>query len=35
MKHEDPEVDTDDAETPEAVGETPNVDVPDEGDDKE
>ena len=35
MKHEDPEVDTDAAETPEAVGETPNVDVPDEGDDKE
>ena len=35
MKHEDPEVDTDDAETPEAVGETPKVDVPDEGDDKE
>jgi cold-inducible RNA-binding protein len=35
MKHEDPEVDTDAAETPEAVGETPGVDVPDEGDDKE
>jgi RNA recognition motif-containing protein len=34
MKHEDPEVDADEAETPEAVGETPDVDVPDEGDDK-
>jgi RNA recognition motif-containing protein len=33
MKHEDPEADTD--ETPDSVGETPDADVPDEGDDKE